>query len=51
VKIPAKDLTMILLANSDGASRGFNLGKGNVLSSPFASFFINYFNNINSMHD
>jgi CubicO group peptidase (beta-lactamase class C family) len=31
LKIPEKELTMILLANSDGASREFNLGKGNVL--------------------
>jgi hypothetical protein len=44
LKIPEKELTMILLANSDGASRGFNLGKGNVLNSPFASLFINQFN-------
>jgi hypothetical protein len=36
-------LTMILLANSDGASRGFNLGAGNVLASPFAVLFINLF--------
>ena len=51
VKIPAKELTMILLANSDGASRGFNLGKGNLLNSPFASLFINQFNNIKSAHN
>jgi CubicO group peptidase (beta-lactamase class C family) len=50
VKIPAKELTMILLANSDGASRGFNLGEGNVLNSPFASLFVNHFNNIKSAH-
>jgi CubicO group peptidase (beta-lactamase class C family) len=43
LKIPEKELTMILLANSDGASRGFNLGNGNVLNSPFASLFINLF--------
>ena len=43
LKIPEKELTMILLANSDGASRGFNLGKGNVLNSPFALLFINQF--------
>jgi len=43
LKIPQKRLSMILLANSDGASKGFNLGKGNVLNSPFASIFINHF--------
>jgi CubicO group peptidase (beta-lactamase class C family) len=49
VKMPAKELTMILLANSDGASRGFNLGKGDLLNSPFASLFINHFTNIKRM--
>ena len=43
LKIPEKELTMILLANSAGASRDFNLGKGNVLNSPFAILFINMF--------
>ncbi|NNL75316.1 MAG: beta-lactamase family protein [Desulfobacterales bacterium] len=43
LKIPEKELTMILLANSDGASRGFNLGNGNVLNSPFARLFVNMF--------
>jgi CubicO group peptidase (beta-lactamase class C family) len=43
LKIPEKELTMILLANSDGASKDFNLGNGNVLNSPFASLFINQF--------
>ena len=46
LKIPKKELTMILLANSDGASRGFNLGRGNVLNSPFARLFINLFTDI-----
>ena len=46
LKIPAKELTMILLANSDGASRGFNLGAGNVFTSPFAGLFINLFADI-----
>lgn len=50
VKIPAKDLTIILLANSDGASRGFNLGKGDVLSSPFATLFFRQFTNIKTTH-
>jgi CubicO group peptidase (beta-lactamase class C family) len=43
VKIPAKELTMILLANSDGASRNHNLGAGDVLASPFAALFIRMF--------
>jgi len=41
LKIPEKELTLILLANSDGAIRNFNLGSGNVLNSPFATLFIN----------
>jgi CubicO group peptidase (beta-lactamase class C family) len=43
LKVPEQELTMILLANSDGASRDFNLGKGDVLNSPFASLFIKQF--------
>lgn len=37
-----RDTTMILLANSDGASAPFNLGAGDVLNSPFASAFIQF---------
>ncbi len=48
LKIPKNELTMILLANSDGASRGFNLGRGNVLNSPFASLFIKQFTDMNT---
>jgi hypothetical protein len=40
LKVPEQQLTMILLANSDGASRNFNLGKGDVLNSPFARLFL-----------
>lgn len=43
LKIPEQELTMILLANSDGASRNFNLGNGDVLNSPFARLFIEHF--------
>jgi CubicO group peptidase (beta-lactamase class C family) len=43
LKLPERELTMILLANSDGASRNFNLGKGDVLNSPFARLFIESF--------
>ena len=46
LKIPEKELTMILLANSDGASKGFSLGSGNVLNSPFALLFINLSNDM-----
>jgi len=49
-KVAEKELTMILLANSDGASRGFNLGKGNVLNSPFALLFINQFAGMKATH-
>jgi len=43
LKIPEKETTLILLANSDGASASFGLGEGNVLKSPFATEFINLF--------
>ena len=43
LKIPEKETTFILLANSDGASASFGLGQGNVLNSPFALEFINCF--------
>lgn len=35
-----RDATLILLANSDGASALFDLGEGDVMKSPFASAFI-----------
>jgi len=40
LKVPKKEMTFILLANSDGASASFNLGEGNVLNSPFARAFL-----------
>jgi len=43
LKIPEKETTLILLANSDGASASFDLGEGNVLNSPFAAEFIDLF--------
>jgi CubicO group peptidase (beta-lactamase class C family) len=43
LKVPEEDATLILLANSDGASASFRLGDGNVLRSPFAVQFINLF--------
>ena len=42
LKVPAANTTMILSANSDGASRGFGLGIGDVLQSPFARLFISW---------
>ncbi len=40
LKAVDKDLTLILLANSDGLSASYNLGEGNVLNSPFALSFL-----------
>ena len=43
VKIPEKNLTLILFANSDGLSKNFNLHEGNLYKSPFAkAFLINF---------
>jgi CubicO group peptidase (beta-lactamase class C family) len=43
LKVLEEEVTLILLANSDGASASLNLGEGNVLKSPFAALFINLF--------
>jgi CubicO group peptidase (beta-lactamase class C family) len=43
LKVPKKEVTLILLANSDGASAPFNLGAGDVLRSPFAVAFLKLF--------
>ena len=43
LKVPGQGLTLILLANSEGASAPFNLGAGDVLKSPFAVTFLNLF--------
>ena len=43
LKVPGEDATLILLANSEGASAPFRLGDGNVLTSPFAILFFNLF--------
>ena len=40
MKILEKDITIILLANSDGLSQPFELGSGNVQSSEFAKSFL-----------
>ena len=46
LKVPEEDLTLIILANSDGASAPFGLGNGNVLNSPFAIEFLDLFSNL-----
>ena len=46
LKVPAKKVTLILLANSEGASAPFRLGEGNVLRSPFAVAFLNLFTDL-----
>ncbi|MBA3270477.1 MAG: beta-lactamase family protein [Acidobacteria bacterium] len=43
LKIPARRLTLILLANSDGLSEPFALGDGDVTSSLFARTFLRLF--------
>jgi len=39
VKIPEEGLTLIVLANTDGLSRPFNLGEGNIMTSLVALAF------------
>ena len=46
LKVPEEELTLILLANSDGASAPFDLGEGDALTSPFAVTFINLFTDV-----
>lgn len=43
LKIPDRNLTLLLLANSDGLSTPFGLGAGNVLNSAFALTFLRIF--------
>lgn len=46
VKIPSRQLTFVVLANSDGLSRGLRLGdQGKLLVSPSAKLFLNWFSN------
>ena len=41
--LPARSITLVLLANSDGLSKSFNLANGDVTTSPFARLFLELF--------
>jgi len=43
VTVPRRDLTMVLLANSDGLSRSFPLASGDLTTSPFGRLFLGTF--------
>lgn len=43
LKVPAMNITFIILTNTDQLSQGFNLGLGDVLTSPAARLFLNTF--------
>ena len=43
VTIPGRDLSMVLLANSDGLSRPFPLAAGDLTASPFGRLFLGAF--------
>lgn len=43
VKLPARDLTFIVLANSDGLTRSSGLASGDALASPFVKLFLRFF--------
>jgi len=43
VKMPSKSLTLILLANSDGLTAGYNLERGDITTSPFVKIFLKLF--------
>lgn len=43
LKVPEKNVTLIVLANSNGLSAPFGLGDGDVLASPFACSFLQNF--------
>jgi CubicO group peptidase (beta-lactamase class C family) len=40
IKVPARGVTLILLANSDGLTAPFALDKGDLTTSPFAQLFL-----------
>jgi CubicO group peptidase (beta-lactamase class C family) len=43
VKLPARDLTFIVLANSDGLTRTSGLAGGDAQASPWVKLFLNFF--------
>jgi CubicO group peptidase (beta-lactamase class C family) len=43
LRIPSRNLTLIMLANSDGLSAPFQLSSGDVTTSPFAKVFLKLF--------
>jgi CubicO group peptidase (beta-lactamase class C family) len=43
VKLPARDLTFIVLANSDGLTRTSNMAAGDAQASPFVKLFLRFF--------
>jgi CubicO group peptidase (beta-lactamase class C family) len=43
VELPSRGLTLVLLANSDGLVSQFDLGTGDVTTSPFAKVFLGLF--------
>jgi CubicO group peptidase (beta-lactamase class C family) len=43
ITVPARSLTVILVANSNGLSKGFQLSSGDVTTSPFARAFLGLF--------
>ena len=43
LKMPARRLTLIMLANSDGLNAGANLEQGDVTQSPFVKIFLRLF--------
>lgn len=43
LKLPEKNLTLILLSNSDGLTAGYNFEAGDVTTSPFVKVFLRLF--------
>jgi hypothetical protein len=41
--MPRKNLTLILLSNSDGLTAGYNFEQGDVTTSPFVKVFLRLF--------
>jgi hypothetical protein len=43
VKLPGRNLTFIVLANSDGLAAPFALNNGDAQTSPFVRLFLKFF--------